>query len=639
MITFPEAKILDVNLTNGEINTRTVPGEVYRLYPGGSALGCYLILQEKMNPSINPLSPDALMAFSVSPTVGLPFSGNSRMTITAKSPLTGAMGDSQSGGYFPAQLRANGWDSILLRGKSLRPVYLYIDNNKAVLKNAMHLWGKTTLETEACIKEELQDDKVEISEIGPAGENLVRYACVLSMGTRANGRNGMGAVMGSKLLKAVVCKRQKPRKPYDPENFSKLFGASVKDMLAANAATTNMGKNGTNSGLKSTSDNGFLMTRNGQTGCFPEGADKITGNLITETILVKRESCYACAIRCKRAVSIPDKGVVPEYGGPEYESAATLGAFCGVSDLGDVCLANQLCNMYGLDTISAGATIAFVMECYEKGLINDSFTGGLNMKFGNGALFETLLKQIAFRSTPFGNLLAEGSACIAEKIGKGAEKYFMGVKKQEFPAHMARFKQGFALHYSVNVHGADHASCTQDGLAMGPIDSEGRQRMASLGLWKGYKDSFGLDDEKVRLIVTGEQFYSIADSVGLCVLAWGPGWHLYGPSELVQMFKFGLGCQTSMAELLLCGERRINMMRYFNYLAGFRPEKDDALPPRVFEPLPDGPCKGLHIDRKAMDNARSFYYELIGSDPKTGRPSDTTLRKLSLQWLKAAYEG
>ena len=232
------------------------------------------------------------------------------------------------------------------------------------------------------------------------------------------------------------------------------------------------------------------MTRNGQTGVF-EGASKITGNLMTETVLVKRESCYACPIRCKRAVGIEERGVIPEYGGLEYESAAMLGAFCGVDDLPDLCLANQLCNAYGMDTISAGATFAFVMECFEKGLIDETFTEGLDFRFGNGKLFEQLLPKIAHRETGFSNLLAEGSARASEKIGKNSLQYFMGVKKQEFPAHMARFKQGFAMHYAVNPFGADHASCIQDGLLTGPVDSAGRQRMASIGLWKGYENSFG----------------------------------------------------------------------------------------------------------------------------------------------------
>lgn len=634
---FPDAVILDVDLSKMTIEKRTLSGEIYRLYPGGSALGCYLILQEGMDPMIDPLDPNALMTFSVSPTVGLPFAGNSRMTITCKSPLTGGMGDAQSGGYFPAQMKANDVDSILVRGKAEKPVYLYIDNDHYELRDASFLWGKETLETEELIKKDLGDDKLEIAEIGPAGENMVRFASVMTRACRANGRNGVGAVMGSKNLKAIAVHRQKPRVPYDKEAFAKEFGAKVKADIEANAGTKNMGIHGTNNQLQGNSANGFLMTRNAQTGCFPEGEVSTTGQTLNAKYLVRRETCYACAIRCKREYSIPERGVIPEYGGPEYESAAMLGAFCGVADGADVVVANQICNAMGMDTISAGATVAFAMECYEKGLIGDKETGGRELKFGRGDLMIDLLKEMATRSTEFGNELAEGSARYAEKVGQGSEKFVMACKKQEFPAHMARFKQGLGLHYSVNTHGADHASCTQVGLVAGPVDSQGRQRMASLGLWQGMPNDFGVSDEKVRIVYLGEQWNSITDSLGLCILAWGPGWHLYGPRELILVMRYGLGYETTMADLMLCGERRLNMMRYFNYMAGMRPEKDDKLPERCYEPLPEGKQEGLKIDKEQMDAGRALYYDFIGSDPKTGRPYDFTFRRLSMQWLLEKY--
>jgi aldehyde:ferredoxin oxidoreductase len=635
---FPDARILDVDLSSGRIARRTIPGATYRLYPGGCALACFLIMSEKMDPAMDPLMENALLVFAVSPTVGLPFSGNSRMTIAAKSPLTETLGTSESGGFFPAQLAANKWDAILFRGKAPQPAYLYIDNDDVSLRDASDLWGKTTLDTENMLKSSLGDDRLEIAEIGPAGENLVRFASVMTLATRANGRNGMGAVMGSKRLKAVVCKRQKARQAFDAESFKKTFAEQVSTKIEANAATKNLGINGTNSALKAMSDAGYLMTRNGNLATFGENADKITGNLITQTILKKRETCFACAIRCKRAVSIPERDVIPEYGGPEYESVATLGAMCGVSDLGDICVANQLCNMYGMDTISAGATIAFAMECYEKGLIGKDFTGGIELKFGDGSAFKEIMEQIARRSTPFGNALAEGSRRAAGQIGKGSEEYFMGVKKQEFPAHMPMYKQGLALHYSVNPHGADHASCTHDQLLLGPADSPGRMRMASLGLWKGYDNCSSLDDEKVRMVVIGERFYTIMNIFGLCVLAWGPGWQLYGPADLLLVLKYGLGFETSIADLMLCAERQITMMRFFNYLAGVRPEADDVLPERVFHPLIGGALEGLRLDRENFEKEKAFYYQMIGSDPKTGCPAKERLRSLSLQWLADNYE-
>lgn len=636
---FPDARILDVDLSSGIVSATTIPGTTYRLYPGGCALACYLVMSEGMDPGIDPLSEDALLVFAVSPTVGLPFSGNSRMTIAGKSPLTGTFGTSESGGFFPAHLAASHWDAILVRGRSPKPVYLYIDGDTVSIRDAAALWGKSTLETETMLKSALGDTQVEIAEIGPAGENGVLFASIMTLATRANARNGMGAVMGSKRLKAVVCKRQKPRQAYDKEGFKKAFADQVSAKIEANAATRNLGINGTNSALKPTSDAGFLMTRNGNFATFGEDADKITGNRMTETILRKRDTCYACSVRCKRVVSIPERGVIPEYGGPEYESVATLGAFCGVSDVGDICVANQLCNMYGMDTISAGATIAFAMECYERGLIDGGFTGGIDLKFGNGFVFKEILEQIALRSTPLGDSMAEGSARLAKRIGKGSEKFFMGTKRQEFPAHMPMYKHGIALHYSVNPHGADHASCTHDQLLMGPADSEGRMRMASLGLWKGYDNCHSLDDEKVRMVVLGERFYTIMNILGLCVLAWGPGWQLYGPADLLLVLKYGLGFETSIADLMLCAERQIAMMRYFNFLAGVRPKADDVLPERVFLPLKGGKLEGLRLDRANFDKEKAFYYEMTGTNPGTGCPNEERMRSLSLQWLTERYRG
>ncbi|MGE4484746.1 MAG: aldehyde ferredoxin oxidoreductase family protein [Oscillospiraceae bacterium] len=632
---YPDARVLDVNLTTGEIKTVVIPGETYRLYPGGPALGAYLIMREGMDPKIEPFSPDALLAFSCSAYSGLPMAGSSRLTVTAKSPLTGGLGDAQGGGYFAAHLRLNGWDSILCRGASEKPVYLYVDHDHAELRDAKDVWGLPTLDTEKKIKEELGTEKLEIAEIGPAGENLVRFACVLSFATRAAGRNGMGAVMGSKKLKAIALKRCPPRALADREGFLNHFG-KVKQKIAANAGITLLGQHGTDKDLESIHNAGFLITRNWQTGYFPEGAHNITGFTMTDTILTKHDTCYGCAIHCKRVVSVPEKGVIPEYGGPEYETAGTFGSYCGITDLTDVSVGNQLSNMYGMDTISAGATIAFAMECYEKGIITDEMTGGIKLNFGNGAALTPIMEQMATRSTKLGDLLAEGSWRASKSLG--AEDLFMGVKGQEFPAHMPQFKHSLSVHYAVNTYGADHMSAEHDPVLMAPADSEIRRRLAMIGIWKGYDNPCELDDEKIRFVMIGEQIYSLIDVLSLCQFAWGPSWQLYGPEDLQPLAKYGLGVDVGLAELMLAGERKINMFRYFNYLAGMRPEKDDTLPKRIFEPMPDGPSKGHQLSREEWENGKKVYYDMIGSDSVTGRPLDSTLRKCSLLWLADIYK-
>lgn len=408
---FPDAKILDVDLANEKIEKKIIPGEIYRLYPGGSALGLYILMNE-IDPMIDPLSPENILVFSVSPLVGFPISGANRMTVTTKSPLTNTIGDSQAGGFFPAYLKGNGWDAVVFRGKADRPKYLYIDGENVELKDGSNVWGKVTGEAEKVIRKELGEDRIDIAQIGPGGENLVKYACIINMCNRANGRNGTGAVMGSKNLKAIAVKKRLGRQPVDKDRFKTLVG-SVRERLANNEDMKDMGEHGTDVGLEAFSEEGFLPTKNWSTGWFPQGANNITGTTMSETILKGRDTCYACAVRCKRVVEIPGK-VDPLYGGPEYETCAALGSYCGITKLETVAVGNQLCNMYGLDTISTGATIAFAMECFERGIIDKSHTDGLELKFGKDEVFPIIIEKIAKREG-IGDLLAEGSYRAAKK--------------------------------------------------------------------------------------------------------------------------------------------------------------------------------------------------------------------------------
>ena len=625
---FPDGKILKVDLTSGEVKVDILPGETYRLYPGGSALGIYLAMQD-IKPGIDPLSPENTLVFSVSALTGLPISGISRVNVAAKSPLTGTMGDSQAGGFFPVHMKSNGYDAIVFNGKSDKPVYLYIDGDKADLRDAKNIWGKVTGDAEKIIREELGRDDVEIAQIGPGGENLVKYACIINMCNRANGRNGMGAVMGSKNLKAVVVAKGKAQKAFDPGKFLEL-SKSVKQRLIENESVAGLGKYGTDGDLEAFSDEGFLVTRNWTSGYFPEGAKQRTGETMYETILKERDTCFACAVRCKRVVEVPGM-VDPLYGGPEYETAGTFGSYCGVTSLEHVSLANQLCNMYGLDTISCGATIAFAMECYEKGLIDKVTTDGIELNFGNAEVLALLIEKIAKREG-FGDLLAEGSYRAAEKIGEEAIPLSISVKKQELPAHMPQYKPAVGLVYAVNPFGADHQSSEHDPFLVMPSDSRERIRLAKIGITKGYEDNFTMDDEKVRFALDTQRYFSILDTLCLCQFVWGPSWELYGPDEMVDLCKSGIGWDTSIFELMQVGERRINMMRYFNAREGFTKE-DDKLPERIFEPLKGGPTDGVVLDRKAHEQAKELYYELAGWDKADGNPTDYTMKKLSLQWL------
>lgn len=625
---FPDAKILEIDLSNKTYEVKSLSGDIYRKYPGGSALGMYLLLKH-MKPGIDPLSPENLLIFSVSPFTGFPISGQSRMTVTAKSPLTGTAGDSQVGGDIPVHVKSNGYDSIMFKGKADTPVYVYIDKEQVQIRDATHLWGKVTGEVESLIREELDQDQVEMSVIGQAGENLVLYASIIHQLNRANGRNGIGAVMGSKNLKALVIKQQKTSKPYSMSAL-KTLTVDIKTRIEKNPVIVDLAVNGTAGVTDFHLQEGFLPTENWKRG-YLDGGESIKAATMTKTILKDTDTCFGCAIRCKRVVEVEGK-VFPQYGGPEYETVSTFGSYSNVTNLKDIALANQLCNMYGLDTISCGATIAFAMECYEAGLLTNEDTDGLELKFGNSSIYETLIPKIANREEGIGAILAEGSARAAEKIGKGAEKFVMAVKKQEMPAHMPQMKPNLAINYAVNPFGADHQSSEHDPALMAPKDSQDWIWVNKLAKFQEVKSYGVLDENKAKFAFETQKFYSMMDSISLCQFVWGPAWQLYGPDELLNFLKYSLNWDTNIEELQEIGERRINMMRYFNALEGFT-RKEDKIPDRIFEPIPDGPNAGTKITKGDFENALDKYYEFAGWDIETGNPTNETLKRLGLEWL------
>ena len=351
---------------------------------------------------------------------------------------------------------------------------------------------------------------------------------------------------------------------------------------------------------------------------------------MSETILKKRDTCYACPIRCKRVVEIPGK-VDPIYGGPEYETAASLGSYCGITDLETVSIANQLCNMYGLDTISCGGSISFAMECFEEGILTAEDTDGLELIFGNGEAVIELIEKIGKREG-IGNLLAEGSYRAAKELGIKAEKYSMTVKKQELPAHMPQYKPSLGLIYAVNPFGADHMSSIHDPVLTLPPESDGRKNLAMIGVYKGYDDNFELDDEKTQFAFNTQCFESMIDTLSLCMFVWGVS-SLYGPKDLVRLAKYGIDWDTSIYELMMIGERKLNMMRYFNSKEGFTKE-DDSLPERLFKPFKDGPSKGVYLDKEKYEKSKQLYYEIAGWNKETGNPTNGSLKRLSLAWVK-----
>ena len=619
-------RILHVNLSNGSINIEQPDESFYRFYMGGSALAMHYILRE-VPKGADPLGPENVLVVSVGVLTGAPISGQSRVMANAKSPLTGAIGDSQGGGFWPAELKRAGFDAVVIRGRAAKPVYLWIHDGEAELRDATHLWGKVTGEAEALIRQELGDPKVEVLQIGPAGEKLVRYAAIMNMSNRANGRTGMGAVMGSKNLKAIAVRgRQRPGIA-DPEALAKLARWGVENV---ESMIGGLARHGTANVVISQQEAGGLPTRNWTSGVF-EHYEAISGPRMSETILKERDTCFGCAVRCKRVVEVkePRWQVDPLYGGPEYETIATLGSYCGVGDLSAIAKGNELCNKYGLDTISTGATIAFAMDCFEHGLLTTADTGGIELRFGNGEAMVKLVELIAKREG-IGDLLAEGSARAAARIGRGAERFVVAAKRQELPAHMPEVKRSLALIYAANPFGADHMSSEHDPSYSPTASATSLARMSSLGLIRP-QDPLVLNEEKVRFAFYVECFFSLLDSIGTCQFVWGPGWQLYGPNQLVEAVRAVTGWETSIFELMKVGERRLNMMRAFNAREGFG-RKDDWLPARCFEPKKGGPSDGYAVSEEELRQALDWYYAIAGWDAE-GKPTRGKLLELGLGWV------
>ena len=621
------ATVHHVDLSRGTVETKTVPEDVYRKYPGGSALAAYLLLKA-MPAGADPLGPDNVLVMAVSPLTGLAISGQSRMTACARSPLTGAIGDSQCGGFFPAEMRAAGTDAIVFTGRAAEPVYLWLHDGQAELRPAKHLWGKVTGDVDRLLKEEVGDPKAEIAQIGPAGEHLVRFAAIMNMVNRANGRTGMGAVMGSKRLKAVVVRGTKSPKPAKPEEFRGLI-KRLKELQEANPGIGWFGEYGTAGVLAIQDKMGGQPTRNYTEGTF-EDAKAIDGGTMVKTILKERDTCYACVVKCKRVVEIREPGleVDPIYGGPEYETLTFFGSMCGVGDLKLLSKASADANMYGMDTISAGATIAWAMEAKAKGLLDDK---GLGLAFGDGQSVLRAIEAIALRRG-IGDLLAEGSLRAAKTLGPAAVDLTVTVKGQELPAHMPQHKRSLGLIYAVNAFGADHQSSEHDSMLKTKPGGLHRRRLAELGEF-GDLDLRDLSDDKVRFAYTTQCFYSALDSLGLCQFVWGPSWQLYGPSETVELVRAGTGWDATMAELLKVGERRIHLMRAFNAREGIGKDAD-VLPKKLFQPLGGkGPTAGVALTTEEFERARETYYRLSGCDPATGYPTRAKLADLGLDWV------
>ena len=618
-------KILHVDLTARKVEVEEPEGTFYRKYLGGSAMGAYYLLKHTP-PGADPLGPENTLSLMAGVVTGVPVSGQSRVTATAKSPLSGLVGDSQAGGFWPAELKAAGFDGVVMRGKAERPVYLWVHDGKAEIRDAARLWGRFTADVEDIIRKELDDKRIQVLQCGPAGEKGVRFGALINYANRANGRTGMGTVMASKNIKAVAVRGRSRPEMADPEAVRALAKWGADHLEESDVE--GLGLLGTAEAVLSQSRRGGLPTRNWSSGTFDE-AEAISGQQMADTILKKRDTCFACVVRCKRVVEVAEGPfrVDPRYGGPEYETISTMGSYCGVSDLAAIARANQLCNMYGMDTISCGATIAWAMDCFERGLLMPEDTEGIELRFGNAEALVQMVESIGKREG-LGRVLGEGSARAAETLAVGKE-LVVAVKNHELPAHMPQIKRSLALIYAVNPFGADHQSHEHDPVYEKDYEDYA-DRLAALDLLEP-QPKFSLNPEKVRFAFYTQQFYSALDSLNLCQFVWGPAWQLYGPNQMVELVRAVTGWEVNLWELMKVGERRLNMLRAFNAREGVGAEAD-TVPPKLLIALQGGRSDGVAVSVEEVEVAKELYYHMAGWD-ENGCPTRAKLEELALGWV------
>jgi aldehyde:ferredoxin oxidoreductase len=614
-------KFLRVDLTRGTIQVEEVPELVYRMYLGGSAMAAYTLTRE-VKPGIDPLGPDNVLVFATCLTTGSPMSGTNRFTAAAKSPLTGGYGEGEAGGWWGPELKFAGFDGIVVTGQSPRPVYLWIADGRAELRDASPLWGRLAGEVQDALKDQT-DKRARILQCGVAGEKGVLLANIVNELKHFNGRGGLGAVMASKRLKAIAVRGHGKMEPKDPAAMAQAMKWFREHY---NRDADMVHRFGTSRNVVPMSADSILPTRNFREGSF-EYAKEISGQTLAGTIMVDTGTCYACAVACKREVEVPELGVSTKYGGPEYETIAASGSLCGIGDLKAIAKYHQICGEYVLDTISAGVTIAFAMECFENSLLTTADTDGIKLRFGNADALLQIIEKMATRQG-FGDVLADGVKRAAERIGKGSERFALHVKGLEVPLHEPRGKQALALSYATAPVGADHMRAPHDPVYEG-FHPSGAHALEPLGLCEPVP-RLELSPRKVRAYYYAQHWWNLNSSLGVCDLAVVPI-NAQTITHMLNLARALTGWDTSLWELFKVAERGAALARAFNCREGFTP-KDDVLPPRLHEAFTSGPLKDVRIDPELFARCLRLYYQMEGWDPETGWPTFAKLAELGIEW-------
>jgi aldehyde:ferredoxin oxidoreductase len=583
---------------------------------GGAGLATRYLYDE-VPPKTDALGSENKLIFMTGPLTGTASASASRYSVVAKSPLTGIWGHGNSGGSFGPALKRSGYDGIIFEGIAPQPVYLIITDGHTELCDASELWGKTVPDTEDQLQQ-ASDQKLTIASIGPGGENLVRYAAIINNKHRAVGRCGLGAVMGSKRLKAIACGGKASIGLAEQANFRQVAKAQI-DLLDESMLKVGFEAFGTNMVSDMVNARGGYPAYNWQQGVF-EQIEEVNGPALTEKVFVKGVNCFACPIYCGRGTEIKEGEWQGSSGeGPEYETTNMLGPQCGVSDMNAITKANYLCNEYGLDTITAGASIAFAMECFEKGILTPEQTGGLALNFGDSALVVELVEKIAKREG-VGDLLAEGTKAMAEKLGQGSHRFAMHVKGLELPAYDPRAAKITGLAYVTANRGGDHITAYVQGPTFIDVPF-------LLVEDSSIQDPFVANPNEAKVVIDLENALTMFDCIGACKFMG----ILLPAEDYVQLIAHAAGWDFTVDDFRKCGERIYNLMRAFCVREGITRELD-MLPERLMQdPIPEGPAEGMLIDLATLETLKDAYYEMRGWDAATGKPTPAKLKELNLE--------
>jgi aldehyde:ferredoxin oxidoreductase len=623
MIGGTHGKILHIDLTSGASRIEQPGDDFYRLLVGGRAVVAYLLLRD-LPPQTDPFSPDNLLIFAPGIMQGTGFPGAGRHGVGGKSPLTGALGSSEAGGWWGHEFKRAGYDALVIRGRAGSPVYLWIHDGQVEIRPADHLWGLSTAPAQAAIRDELGDERVRVAQIGPAGENHVRYSAVIHDVNRAAGRNGLGALMGSKNLKAVSVRGTGTIPIADRERVtevSRWLGENYRKLMGW--ATAGVGR-GTQDGLKGLSLTGGLPVHNFGLPTF-EHPELLSGERNYEMFLQDRNTCQGCPVTCKQVFANEDddpyRQLDPVYGGAEYEAMAAFGPCCGVQDNLAVLKANELANAFGLDAISTGMSIAFAMECFANGILTEADTGGLEYRWGDANLLVRSVEMIAHRRG-FGDVMAEGVARMAARFGPAAEPFNLTVKSQELPMHEPRLKPAMGVGYAVAPVGADHMMNMHDT----SFAREGRSLRrvnAALETPLGPVPKEVLNEDKAHIFRHELNWAHFQDCALICQF------YCYDYGHLAEALSGVSGLDYSIHDVLAVGARAQTLSRLFNLREGLTVQ-DDRLPRRVMQAFESGPIAGIGISDEDFYSFRRRFYELMDWDPESGAPTARCLQALSL---------